>query len=252
MNLLLAIDIGNTNTGYALYKNTSSNETYQRGNIPTKDILDGQEVFFLEFFKRLNLNLKPNIVLSSVVPDATDCIRGLLRDYSEKYLEIAPQSVDTIVHVGNINTGADRICAMAGAYSLYRTDLAVVDFGTATTVSVVDKDAKFISGAILPGVELMLKCLHHNTAQLPDVKIRGYEKVTTIDTELSILSGVITGTAGAIERIIKDIEKENGFVLQLILTGGMVDIMRDKISIRHDVNYMLVFEGMRNIFLRNL
>ncbi|MCX8026242.1 MAG: type III pantothenate kinase [Thermodesulfovibrionales bacterium] len=250
MNPLIAIDIGNTNTAYALYDDLLTNKITKLGHLATKHLSNSSKDVFFALIKALEI--KPHVVVSSVVPALTNSLKELLAEIAKMVLIVNPVDVDTIVQIGNQKTGADRICTMAGAYSIYKTDLAVVDFGTATTVSVVDKDARFIAGAILPGVELMLRCLHQNTAQLPDVKITTCKKTTTIDTESSILNGVVIGTAGAVERIIKDVEKENGFVLQLILTGGMVDFVKDKITLNYTVNKTLIFEGMRNILLRNL
>ncbi|MFQ3573517.1 MAG: type III pantothenate kinase, partial [Thermodesulfovibrionales bacterium] len=178
---LLAIEIGNTTTGYVIYSDAASKDVYKRGHFSTKRILDNIDKEIIPHLSDI-----PHVVLSSVVPEATDKIYPPLKRHSKKLLVIDSQNIDTIVHVGNEKTGADRVSAMAGAYSLYKTDLAVVDFGTATTVSVVDRDARFVAGAILPGLELMLRCLHQNTAQLPEVKIKKIEKVTSIDTESSI------------------------------------------------------------------
>lgn len=250
MRPLIAIDIGNTNTGYALYDDFFTDKINKIGHLATKHLCRHSKDVFVDLIK--GLEIKPHVVITSVVPALTNPLNDFLLGIAQRVLIVNSVDVDTIVQIGNKNTGTDRICTMAGAYSIYKTDLAVVDFGTATTVSVVDKDARFIAGAILPGIELMLKSLHQNTAQLPDVKIRRCGKSTTVDTVSSILNGVVIGTAGAVERIIKDVEKENGFVLQLILTGGMVGFVKDKITLNYTVNKNLIFEGMRNIFLRNL
>jgi type III pantothenate kinase len=148
--------------------------------------------------------------------------------------------------------GADRITCAVAAVALLGCPVAVVDLGTATTVSVVGKRNEFLGGAILPGLTLMRDALSRGTAQLPDIALRRPRAIVGGDTVSAILSGIMYGTAGAIERLVAGMEKAHRFRVHLVLTGGHARFLSPLLARPHVTRPMLAFEGLRLIYLRNL
>jgi len=259
MGPLFAIDVGNSTIGIALYEDCSEERIVQRLLLPTTLLGDGDiEVFLREFYSVFgdfigSQKKKTHAVASSVVPTLnrplTEVFRKLMirrplfiNYKNNRILRFKVSTPKTI--------GSDRIATTAAAYLLYKRAVAVVDFGTATTLSIVDKDGIFRGGAIMPGLGSMLECLRDTTAQLPLTNIQEVRSPLGRDTISAILAGVILGTAGAVERIIGDIEKAYAFKLQLALTGGHAGHMRPYLKRPCTINPNLIYEGLRQIYLR--
>ena len=130
--------------------------------------------------------------------------------------------------------GADRFAGALGAFGALGAPVAVVDFGTATTVGFVyEADvpgrAVFGGGAIMPGLELMAKSLGTETAQLPVVDLGREFNVPGRNTEENILAGIVLGTAGAVERLIAQAEHESAVGFRIAVTGGMANVVAPRL-----------------------
>lgn len=147
--------------------------------------------------------------------------------------------------------GSDRIANSVAAYELCKCPIAVIDFGTATTVSVVGKDAKYIGGAIMPGLGLMNESLAKGTSKLSEVNLSPPDSALGTDTTGGIQSGVFYGTAGAVERLLQEIEKEVGFGLKVIVTGGYGGMVSKFLTREYSLRPNLTLEGLKIIFMRN-
>ncbi|MDA8079125.1 MAG: type III pantothenate kinase [Nitrospiraceae bacterium] len=147
--------------------------------------------------------------------------------------------------------GTDRIAGAAGAFALYKSPVAVVDFGTATTVTVVAHDGNCRGGAILPGLGLMNRSLEAGTSRLKAVDLKPAATALGDDTVNNIRSGLYFGTAGAVERILSEIEQETGCDFTTVITGGGADemepFMRRSIIKRPHV----VLEGLKVLYEYN-
>lgn len=171
MPQLLTIDIGNTTTSLAYFENplidklkfikTFSTSRLKTDHNTIKELSD--------CLNRINSKIF-SVIISSVVPPIDPIIKTLFGDAQVTFLN---PLMDTIISIDDCcknSIGSDRIATMAGAYSLYRTNLAVADFGTATTISVVNKKGEFIGSSIMPGVDLMFESLKKGTSKLPLLK----------------------------------------------------------------------------------
>jgi type III pantothenate kinase len=147
--------------------------------------------------------------------------------------------------------GPDRIANAVAAEALFTCPVAVIDFGTATTISVVAKGASFIGGAILPGIRLMNESLAKKTSRLSEVSIRSASAALGTDTASGIRSGLFYGTAGAVERIIAEIERETGLRLAIAITGGFSGLMTKHMKRRHRLIPHLTLQGLRIMYTRN-
>lgn len=155
----------------------------------------------------------------------------------------------------NINNpeevGTDRIANAVGAYEIYKSAVAVSDFGTATSLSLVDANANFIGGAIMPGIELMNDALGSRTSRLKKVPIQPPASALGKDTKACILSGLFYGTAGGTERILSEIETELGTEFNLVVTGGRGPAMARFMRRPHKVIPNLTLEGLRILYEKN-
>jgi type III pantothenate kinase len=146
--------------------------------------------------------------------------------------------------------GPDRIASAAAAFELFGAPVAVVDFGTATTVDFIKEEGVFSGGVIIPGVGLMLKSLSGETARLPQAGVRRPESALGKDTEGCLLSGVVYGTAGAVERVIEEVEREEGLSYGVAVTGGYLDCIRPYLRRADYVEPDLTLKGLRMIYRR--
>ncbi len=254
---LITIDIGNSTVTGGLWKD----RTLEVRKISTKELLSGEErTSWLiknieEFFKELRPPQIPlsGIIISSVVPSLTETFLSIAGHYSDRVL-LMSYKLDTGLTYAIAEpeqTGTDRIAASTAAYQEFRSPLVVVDMGSATTLTVVARGGLYLGGAILPGINLMAKALSEGTARLPEIVPGKAPKPIGRETVSAINSGIIYGTAGAIERLKEEFEKELGYSLLLITTGGNAPLVEPYIRYDHRRPY-LVLEGLRLIFERNV
>lgn len=251
--MLIAIDIGNSliNIGFFTGKGLLVQKI---DTFPLKTPEEYRSVFkdfFSENFVEKNTT---GVIISSVVPGHNSVLRETLRGL----VSVEPLMVSCKIKTGikfNIpgpeELGSDRIANVAAAYELYKGPVAVVDFGTATTISVVGKDADYIGGAIMPGIRLMNESLAKGTSKLSKVPLRPPGSALGTDTTRCIQSGLFYGTAGATERLLREIEKEVGFRLKVVLTGGYGGMISKFLRRTHDLRPHLTIEGLKTIHMRN-
>src|SRR3990172_6455360 len=193
------------------------------------------------------------VIISSVVTGHTEVLAEACRGLMPEDLLIVGPEVKTGL-VFDISKpeelGSYRIANSVASYELYKETVAVVDFGTATTISVIGKDAHFIGGAILPGVGLMNESLAKGTSRLSEVVLRPPKSALGTDTPGCIQSGLFYGTAGAVERLLEEIEKEVGR-LKVVVTGGFSYIISQFLKRGHDLRPNLTLEGLKIIYMRN-
>ncbi len=251
--MLIALDIGNSfiNIGFFTEKGlfVRKIETY-----PIKPY-ERYTSLLRDFLAEISIEKNTHeVIISSVVTGHTEVLADACRDLMPEDLLIVGPEVKTGL-VFDISKpeelGSDRIANSVASYELYKETVAVVDFGTATTISVIGKDAHFIGGAILPGVGLMNESLAKGTSKLSEVVLRPPKSALGTDTSGCIQSGLFYGTAGAVESLLEEIEKEVGFGLKVVVTGGFSYIISKFLKRRHDLRPNLTLEGLKIIYMRN-
>jgi type III pantothenate kinase len=251
---LIALDIGNSSINIGFF--TDLGLIVQKIN--TKPLLSYKEYSALinGFKKEKNIDKIPKgVIISSVVPGHTE----VLRETIKRLVPVEPLMVSCKIKTGlkfNIpnpeKLGSDRIANVAAAYEFCKSPVAVVDAGTATTISIVGKNAHYIGGAILPGIRLMSESLAKGTSKLSGVSLSPPGAALGTDTTRCIQSGLFYGTSGAIERLLREIEKEVGFRLKVVLTGGYGNMISKFLKRKHDLFPYLTLEGLKIIYMRNI
>ncbi|MEW6419575.1 MAG: type III pantothenate kinase [Nitrospirota bacterium] len=251
--MLLAVDIGNSSINIGFF--TKLGLIVQK--IETKPLRSASEYSALinGFKKEKNIDKIPEgIIISSVVPALTGVLSETLKEFKCGEPLIVTCKIKTGLKFDIPNPeelGSDRIANAVAAYDLYKDPVAVVDFGTATTISAVGKDANYIGGAIMPGIRLMSESLAKGTSKLFEVTLSPPRSALGIDTDRCIQSGLFYGTAGATERLLREIEKETGLKMKIVLTGGYGGMISKFLRRKFEIMPHLTLDGLKTIYMRN-
>ena len=226
--MLLAIDVGNTNTVFAIY---DGNELLMEWRCSTLVSRTADEYYVwlkaLINFQNKNI-LISKMIVCSVVPQVVFNLKLMGKKYFSTEAMVVGHSlcklpvkvrVDEGVHVGS-----DRIVNTVAAFDRYGGNLIVVDFGTATTFDVVDLDGAYIGGAIAPGVNLSTKALHQAAAALPHIEIIKPKTSIGTNTIDCMQAGVFWGYIGLVKEICAQIMREHNSTMKVIGTGGLASL----------------------------
>lgn len=253
--MLLAVDIGNTNITLGLYDDeillftarlaTNKTETADQYAVEIKNIL------LLHGHRHENIE---DAIICSVVPSVGKAICNAVSMLCHIVpLELGP-GVKTGLNIKIDNPaqlGADLAAAAAGALHEYTMPCVIIDMGTATTISVLDKSGAFLGGVIAAGVNLTLKALTENTSQLPAIRIEAPGKVIGTNTADCMRSGLILGTAAMLDGIIDRIEDELGSPTTVVATGGLSREIIGHCERNIIYNENLLLDGLRTIYEKN-
>jgi type III pantothenate kinase len=254
--VIIAVDIGNSsiNIGYFTGRGlvVQKNETH-----PPKSA-DEYRRAADSFLLRNHIEKKHfGVIISSVVSGFSAVLEETFRQLApreEVTIITASHKMDSGLRFSVKNPGAlgtDRIANAVAAFARYESPVAVVDFGTATTITVVDSQAFLAGGAIMPGIGLMNEVLEKGTSKL--VRVAPEPPVSALgkDTSGSILAGLFYGTAGAVERILSEIERERDEQLSVVITGGYGQMVGSFIKRPHEMNPSLTLEGLKILYEKN-
>jgi type III pantothenate kinase len=212
----------------------------------------------LDFFEQNHIEKTFfSCIISSVVTTHTTVLRDAVAKLAENEnndILVLSHQMDAGLNLkvkAPEELGTDRLADAAGAYATYREPVAVINFGTATTITIVGKNSDFIGGSIMPGIGLMNEALATRTSKLAKVLLEHPAPALGTDTAGCIRSGLLIGTAGAVERILDEIEREAGYMFRIVITGGYAHLMDTFIRRPHDVNVFLTHEGLREIYGKN-
>ena len=257
--MLLAIDVGNTQTVIGLYKSgDESHELLDHWRIATNAVRTSDELalMFSEFLLTAGHDWRADlsgVAISSGVPSVTFELRRMC----ERYLDIEPVVLGTGVKTGMPvlydnpkEVGADRIANAVGAFDLYGGPTIVVDFGTATTFDVISGAGEYLGGAIIPGIEISLDALFGRAAALRRVELVEPRSVIGKTTVESIQSGVIYGYSAMIDGMCDRIEEVIGEAT-VIATGGLGDLISPYTESIEHVEPWVTLHGLRLIWEKN-
>ena len=251
--MLLTIDIGNSNIVFSL--SGSERKLHRLETMPDRSAEEYlPQVAELFSREKVDLSVVDGAVLCSVVPELVPVMSRVTRELtgltpyvispaSESGLTLAIAEADTL--------GADILAADAAAAAEYPLPAIIYDMGTATTVTVVDKDRRYIGGAILPGVRLGINALFSGMAQLPSVSIQAPKQAICGTALESIQSGAVFGAAAMMDGLADRFEAELGEKCTLIATGGLAGCIVP--HCRRDFIYdeSLLLRGMELIYRMN-
>ena len=253
--MLLALDLGNTHLTIGAFR---GEDLVCECRLAT-DRTRTEDQYAVELLSILQLHgiEKTEIdgaILSSVVPgldrvlsDAVQCVTGI------SPLLVGP-GVKTGMNIRIDNPaqlGADLLVGAVAAVAKYGAPCIVWDLGTATTVSVIDKDAAFRGGAIMPGVGSSLDSLVNKASLLPRIRIEAPSRVVGTNTTDSMKSGVVFGTAAMLDGMCDRIEEELDTQMTVIVTGGLGAEVAAHCRRQTVYDGRLLLDGLRLIYAKN-
>ncbi len=256
--MFLAIDCGNTNIVFALYRDvTKAEPIIWRCQTSGKKTADEYASWLspLLQLESVSFNDIKNILIASVVPDVNFNLCRLC----DKYIGVTPEFIrndgtNAGLQIGlpaPVKIGADQIVNAVAAIHTYGAPVVVIDFGTATTFDIVNEKGVFIGGIIAPGVNLSVEALHNAAALLPKISIARPEHVIGQNTVEAMQTGLFWGYVSMIEGLAKRVAGEMGVKPTFIATGGLATLFSDAIEMIDQADPNLTLEGLRLIHTRN-
>lgn len=253
--MILAIDVGNSHVVLGSIEEgkilnvirikTDPNDTWAEYAIKIEQLFD------IFNFDRSRLE---GAIISSVVPPVTAAITEAVKKITGKESLVVGPGIKTGLNLridDPSTVGADLVVGGVAAIACYGVPSIVLDLGTATTVTVIDKNRSFLGGAILPGVNLSFSALAAGTSLLPAISITAPEKVISTNTVDCMRSGAVFGTASMIDGMIDRMETELGEKCTVIATGGLagyiVPYCRHEVLIDDD----LLLKGLWTLWEKN-
>ena len=257
--MLLAIDVGNTNTVLGLYRLEGAKpELAAHWRITThrSQTADEYGVFFVNLFEMNSLSPKQvsHIIISSVVPPVDSTLRRVCEDYFHTQPLFVEPGIKTGMPVlvdNPAELGADRLVNAIAAFARYGGPCIVVDFGTATTFDVVSAKGEYLGGAIAPGLGLSADALFSHAARLSRVDIKRPDKVIGTNTVTHLQSGLYFGYIGLVDGILERIVAELGQKPRVIATGGLARQIAADSRFISEIDDMLTLDGLLILFERN-
>jgi len=257
--MLLALDVGNTNTVLGLYRLDGEKPelaAHWRVTTHRTQTVDEYGVFFVNLFEMHGMapSQVTHIIIASVVPP----VESTLRQVCEIYFHIEPMFVEPGIKTGMpmlidnpTELGADRLCDSIAAFERYSGPCIVVDFGTATKFEVISERGEYLGGAIAPGLGLSAEALFSRAARLYRVDIKRPPKVIATNTVGHLQSGLYYGYIGLVDGIIERMIAEFGRQPHIVASGGLARMIAADSRYIQEIDDLLTLDGLRILFERN-
>lgn len=228
--LILTIDIGNTNIKFGSFDGHEMVAT-RRVSTERRCTADEYGIIIKELLSGSNnaVGDVEGVVMSSVVPALNYTMEHACEFlFGKKPLVVSNSTYTgiTIDYDSPNGLGADRIVGMASAYHNYGGPLITIDFGTATTFNLIDKNGRFFGGAICPGIKTGAEALVNKTAKLPHIELVKPDSIVGRDTRGCMQSGIIYGYAGLVKYMVdgfKALPEMKG--AKVVATGGLSELI---------------------------
>lgn len=193
-------------------------------------------------------------IVSSVVPAVTNMVKHAIEKLTGKQPLVVGPGLKTGLKIKLDNAaqlGSDRVADAVAAIHYYPCPLVTIDMGTATTISVVDKDQNFIGGLIMPGLRISMDALSARTSQLPQISLESPRKAIGRNTVDCMRSGLVLGTAATLDGLLDRIEAELDYPCTVVSTGGLAHLVTPHCKRRILCDDQLLLKGLMLIYRKN-
>lgn len=254
--MILVIDVGNTNMTIGVYDGEELKATFRMmTETPRTSDEFGVTLTALLHTRGIEPAMIEGSIIGSVVPDVMySLVRGV-----ERYIGAAPLVVGPGIKTGiklitenPRNVGADLIVDAVGAYEKYGGPVLVIDFGTATTYSLISEKGEFFACAIAPGIRISFEALWSKAAKLPEVEIKKPKSILAQETVSNMQAGLVYGQIGQTEYIIEKMKEESGLEdLLVVATGGLGRLISDETDAINIYDSSLTLDGLLLLYKKN-
>jgi type III pantothenate kinase len=251
--MLLAIDSGNTNVGFAIYEG-KQRCGFWRASSQANRTADEYAVWLTQLMQLDGLAPQDidAAIIANVVPPASYALNSLCRRYFGVTPLIIGQpgvAIGVPVRIDRPEqVGVDRLVNCVAAQERHGGPLIVIDFGTATTFDIVGPDGGYEGGVIAPGINLSIEALYRAAAQLPRITVEKPDKVIGKATVPAMKSGVFWGYIGLVEGLVARIQAEYGQPMKVISTGGLAPLFTEATDAIGEVDGDLTLRGLQLIY----
>lgn len=251
--MIMTIDVGNTNITVGVFLGDEIKATFRiTTKMPRTSDEYGMLLCNLLEQNQIRIADMKDAIITSVVPNVMHSLEGAINRYFGIKPIIIESGTKTGIRVVTSNPqqiGADRIVDAAAAYELYGGPVLVLDFGTATTYDLVDKDGAFLCGVTAPGIRISAKALWEDAAKLPEIEIRKPESILAKETISSMQAGLVYGQIGQTEYIVKRMIAEAAMgEIKVVATGGLGRIIASETTAIDIYDPNLTLKGMNLIY----
>ena len=253
--MILTIDIGNSNIVLGGVKDdqivfearlrTEATKTSDQYCVDLK--------ILMEVYGVSNKDIEGTII-ASVVPQVLNSMRTAIQKLTGKVPLVVGPGLKTGLNILLENpgqTGADLVVADVAALREHKPPLIVIDMGTATTMSVLDKNGAHIGGCIIPGVKIAMDALTDRTALLPGLQLDQPKKAIGRNTIDAMRSGIMLGTACMLDGMVERMEAELGCKTTVIITGGIAKFIVPMCKTPMIYDKDLIIKGLAALYRDN-
>lgn len=256
--MILTLDVGNTNIVIGCFSEDGGESKFIE-RLRTQENATSLEIAvnlkaLLELY-----NIKTEEISGSIISSVVPSVNAALSNAIKKLTGKEPLSVGSGLKTGlNIligdpaQLGADLVCGAVAAIKDYSSPVIIFDLGTATTVSVVDKNSNFLGVMIMPGVNVSLAALTNNTSLTMTIDIEKPKKLIGTSTPESMKSGIIYGTAAQLDGIYDRIEEQLGYPCTAVATGGIAQKILPFCRRKINLDEGLVLNGLLYLYKKNI
>lgn len=254
--MILAIDIGNTNVVLGCVEG----ETIQFEARIATDPIKTSDQYCVDIKTMLDLNEVriqdlEGTIISSVVPQVLNSLKTAIMKLTHKTPLVVGPGIKTGLNIQIENpeqTGADLVVAAVSALKEHKPPMIIIDMGTATTLSVLDKNGAFVGGCLCPGVKISMEALTSRTALLPGIQLDQPKRAIGRNSIDCMRSGIMLGAACMLDGMIERMEQELGYPVKVLATGGIarfvIPMCRREILYDGD----LLIKGLAELYRKNL
>lgn len=254
--MVLAIDIGNTNIVIGCLKSEEDVAFVERLSTDTTKTVLEYAISIKNVLELYKIDAKglEGVIISSVVPPVTNAIKESVEKVTGLEAMVVGPGVKNGLQIKMDNpaqVGSDLIVDAVAALNEHKPPLIVVDMGTATTISVVDKEKNYIGGMIMPGIRVSLDSLISRTSQLSKISLEAPKRLIGKNTTECMKSGIVHGNAACLDGMIERIEEELGEPATVLATGGLAKVIVPHCKHKIIIDDALLLKGLLLIYLKN-
>ena len=248
--MLLAVDVGNTQTVLGLYR---GEELVDHFRLATDRSRTGDELG-VTLAALLELEDVDGICLATTVPALQREWERVAERWARAPVLVVGPGVKTGIPVRYDDpreVGPDRIVNAVAAKERYGAPCIVVDFGTSTNFDIVSPEGEYVGGVLAPGIEISMDALFARAARLVKVDFTAPQNVIGKTTVGGLQSGLVYGFAGQVDGIVARIREELGAEAQTVATGGLADLIAPHARTLERIDPHLTLDGLRLVWARN-